>query len=121
MSPRVCASPGRPRPVGQSRRCNLRSSRENVAHARQLLPETAKQAAQVSLLAVGFQRGFEELRTRASGGGLVAQAFGQPCVDSFHILVDDLEGEVLFVREVVVEGALGDARRSSSAWIPRSW
>jgi hypothetical protein len=79
---------------------------EALAHAGELLPQSAEQAAQVSLGAVPLLDRFEERAYPFEGGVARVREMGvQPGMDSVHVQIDHLEREVLLALEVVVERA----------------
>ena len=83
----------------------LEAMPKHLAHARQFLPKPAQQTAQITLLPVVLQGQFEEpAHTLERGLALVSEASVKARVHMSHILVDDLEREVLFVLEVMIEG-----------------
>ena len=117
-----------PRARGDLREAVLDAQPGDRMRARELLSEAAEETAEVTLALVRLLRHLEEeahAPERRTVGR--AQAGVEPRMHSHHVPVDDLEGEVLLVREVMVERTLGRWRgveqpgspmRSTAAFAP---
>jgi hypothetical protein len=97
--------------VDHFRKAPLDLAPEHVAHARQLLSESAQQTTHVTLFPVVLLRHLEETtHSLERETPSVAEAGVKTRMHPLRILVDDLKREVLFVLEMMIEGALRGTR-----------
>jgi hypothetical protein len=97
--------------VGDLGKALLDLAPEHFAHARQFLSEPAQQATHVTLSPVVLLRHLEKATHSIERETLlVSEAGVKARMHPPHVLVDDLQREVLFVLEMVIEGALRGAR-----------